>query len=340
MAIRSLLQFLLMLTFAACGSTAEPAGGAAWHIVFEELSGALFSVAGTSQDNVWAVGAEQAGGQGPTVLHWDGTTWTAEPTGLASGDLYWVHVFEGGPVFVAGSEGRILRRTKTTFQKMATPDSQTVWGMWGASPEDMWAVGGPAGAGTGFIWRYRGDAWEAVVLEAGLPSPSAWFKVWGSRADDVWFCGIDGALLHWDGTAFEAVDSGTTRNLLTLHGRPDGSLVTAVGGAFSATLVESAAGGAWTDVTPTGDVPLQTFGVYHRDQAAWAVGMQAVVLRRDDAGWHPEDHGLEFYEDLHGVWVDPSGGVWAAGGQVIAPPYTFGGLIYKGTRPPANTITP
>ena len=76
--------------------------------------------------------------------------------------------------------------------------------------------------------------------------------------------------------------------------------------------------------------------MHHRGQTAYAVGLQGTVLRHDGAGWTPEAHGLPFYEDLHGVWIDPAGGVWAAGGQVVAPPYTYGALIYKGSSPPAR----
>ena len=328
---------LLCLT-AACGAVADDDQDKAgdWHGVLEELSGALFSVAGTAADDVWVAGADQGGGLGPTVLHYDGSSWTKRDTGLKDGDLLWVHAFDDGTVFFAGAKGRILRRQGGTFEQLVTPDTQYVWGVWGASPDDMWAVGGRADGGHGFIWRYQGKQWTAVTLGPDLPSPKAWFKVWGRAADDVWFCGMGGAMLRYDGAKLAAVDSGTKRNLLTIHGRADGSLITAVGGAFSATLVAGSAGGSWHDVTPAGDPPLQTIGVHHRGAAAYAVGMQGTVLRHDGSGWAAEAHGLPFYEDLHGVWIDPAGGVWAAGGQVVAPPFTDGALIYRGKTPPAR----
>jgi hypothetical protein len=309
-------------------------------VALADLDGALFSVAGTAPDDVWTVGADQGGGRGPTALHWDGATWTAHDTRLDGGDLLWVHVFDGGPVLAAGSHGRILRRADAgAFEPMATPSQRTVWGVWGASPEALWAVGGLATDAAGFVWRYQDGSWSEVALDPAVtPAPAAWFKVWGSAADDVWFCGTDGALMHWDGAAFAAVDAGTKRTLLTVHGRADGSLVTAVGGQFSATLVASRAGAPWQDVTPPGDPPLQTFGVFHRGETAYAVGMQSVILRHDGAAWQVVDPALDLYEDLHGVWIDPAGGVWAAGGQVIAPPFRSGTLLHYGTSPPASSL--
>lgn len=331
--LRLLLSWGVVVCAAGCGKDAEP--GPAWQVVARELDGALFSVAGSAEDDVWIAGANQ--GAGPALMHWDGERWTQPETGLDIGDLFWVHAFEDGTVYAAGTDGHILRGKGDDFEIMPTPDDmQEVWGLWGASPDDMWAVGGLASGGRGFVWRFDGDTWTAVDLDAALPHPPAWFKAWGTAADDVWFCGMDGALMHWDGSTFEALDAGTTRTLLTVNGRADGSLVTAVGGQFTATLVASEDGGPWHDVTPPGDPPLQTFGVFHRDDEAYAVGMLTLVLHHDGSAWSAQDVGdLPVFEDLHGVWIDPAGGVWAAGGQITTPPFTSGTLIYKGPSPPA-----
>lgn len=325
----------LVASLASCrggGGEAE----ARWYLVMDALDGALFSVTGTAADDVWIAGADQGDGLGPTVLHWDGSSWERLDTGIEDGDLLWAHAFEGGPRYFAGSDGVILRHQDDGgLERMDTPSDQIVWGVWGSSPDDMWAVGGQTDSGHGFVWRDQGDGWEPVDL-AGLPTPPAWFKVWGTAADDVWLCGMEGALMHWDGSSLTEVDSGTNRSLLTVHGRADGSLVTAVGGAFSATLVASEDGGPWHDVTPPGTPPLQTFGVYHRGDVGYAVGIQSIVLRHDGEAWHPADHDLEVYGDLHSVWIDPDGGVWSAGGVVQTPPYLLGTLIYRGTDPPAT----
>lgn len=332
---------LFGLLMAVGCSDPEPEGPedepASWSLLAEELSGALFSIAGTAEDDVWVVGSNRGAGDGPTVLHWDGDEWSEPETGQTEGDLLWVTV-AGDDVFAGGSEGTILRRDGDGFTAMDTPSNRTVWGVWGADSNDVWAVGGEPSATEGFIWHYDGDTWEVTdwaASDADVPVPPAWYKVWGTAADDVWFCGADGALMHYDGNVFEGADPATTRTLLTLHGRSDGSLVTAVGGQFTATLVASEEGAPFRDVTP--EQTDQMFGVHHSDTEAYAVGMLSVVLHQKGEGaWKQEETDLTLFYDLHGVWIDPKGGVWAAGGQVVSPPYGEGALIYKGTNAPSE----
>ena len=329
------LSFLALVALAACGpeEPPEPKPEAEWHVVTETLPGALFAVAGTAADDVWVVGADQGGGAGPTALHWDGAAWQRHETGLDAGDLYWVHTFDGGPTFLAGSKGRVLRYADGAFEVMTTPSEQDVWGLWGSSPDDLWAVGGNANGGeTGFIWRYQAGEWTVVDLSSA-PATTAWFKTWGTGASNVYFCGAGGAMAYWDGTALTPVESGTTRTLLTVHGRDDGSVVTAVGGQFSATLVEST-GGDFEDVTPGEDPPLQTFGVHHRGDVARAVGMQGLALVREGDAWAVDEMHPVIRADLHGVWIDPNGNVWAAGGRIVAPPLIDGTLVYHGVTAP------
>jgi hypothetical protein len=275
-------------------------------VLAEDQPGALFSVAGTEADDVWVVGTERGDDEGPTILHFDGEQWETHDAGVDAGDLFWVHVFHEDSVYAGGTGGLVLHFDGDEFERLETPEQRDVWGVWGASEDDLWVVGGDANLGTGFIWRDQGDGFEVVELGSDLPSPSAWYKVWGTAADDVWFCGVDGALLHHDGEELAEVDSGTPRTLLTVHGTGDGSLVTIVGGQFSATVVESENGEGFEDVTPDGP-PLQTFGVFHRDEEAYAVGMQATILRRDGSIWVEQTEEVDTREDLHSVWIDPDG---------------------------------
>lgn len=327
---------LLLLVLTSCGDPAAAADSQLrWRVVAEALPGALFSVTGRATDDVWVVGADRGDGDGPSIAHFNGSGWEIHDSGVRASDLFWVHAFEDGPVYTAGTDGVLLRYTGDTFEALPTPAERDVWGVWGSDPRDVWAVGGSPNEGTGFVWRDRGDGFEPVDLGNDAPMPSAWYKVWGTGPDDVWFCGVGGALMHYDGKSFQRVDAATTRTLLTIHGLPDASRITAVGGQFGATLVSSNAGGTWQDVTPE-DPPLQTFGVFHREAAAYSVGMQTTVLRLDGESWSVEPTGLDLFQDFHAVWIDPSGEVWAVGGQVIAPPFTSGALIHKGrAAPPA-----
>lgn len=331
-------RFLVAATWVALSSAcgpADPPEPTRFRVVLEDLPAALFAVAGAHADDVWVVGANWDG-EGPAALHYDGTAWQRHATGLQEGDLHWVHTVDGVAYF-GGTGGRILRRDGDEFVPMQTPGTADVWGIWGAAPDDLWAVGGAPSGGQGFVWRSTGADWEAAELPSEATGASAWYKVWGAAADDVWFCGTDGALMRWDGATFTFLDSGTTRPLLTIAGNEDGSVVTAVGGQFSATVLETT-GGDWVDVTPGPDAPLQAFGVHHRGDRAYAVGMQGVVMRREQDGWVVDDTADPIREALHAVWIDPDGGVWGVGGRISAPPLIDGTLVYHGAAPPPPTV--
>ena len=84
---------------------------------------------------------------------------------------------------------------------MMTPGTGTVFGIWGATPDDMWAVGGDSDATGGFAWRLRSDAWvpEPLACPPTSPTNAAIWKMYGTSANDAWLVGSNGVALHWDG---------------------------------------------------------------------------------------------------------------------------------------------
>lgn len=83
--------------------------------------------------------------------------------------------------------------------------------MWGSSPSDLLAVGGPLGNGglKPLVVRYDGKAWKR--LDPGGTASFWW--VHGASATDVWMVGEKGRITHYDGTAFKEHASGTTATL-------------------------------------------------------------------------------------------------------------------------------
>jgi len=319
----------LALFAAACES--EPRGRE-WQVVHSELPAALFSVWGSASDDVWAVGADPDDGEGPLVLHFDGAQWTRHVTGV-TGNLWWVFGFAGGPVYMGGERGTILRYDGSSFESMTTPGTATVFGIWGAAPDDVWAVGGGAGGSSGaFAWRLSGDTWsDAAGFPAELAATDAVWKVFGRARDDVWMVGTNGLALHHDGTEFTQPRSATTRSLFTVHG--NGDRLVAVGGFGTGTLVEHD-GTGWRDATPIGAV--QLIGVCVSDDAAYAVGTDGMVYRDGGDGWEIEPHRTRVIQPLHAVWIDPDGGAWAVGGQVLSEPFVNGVMIHEGAAVPGG----
>ncbi len=302
-----------------------------WAVVHRELPAGMTSVWGTSARDVWAVGGDAGDGEGPWVLHHDGARWRRMKTG-ASGDLWWVFGFEGGPVFLGGAGGLMLRYRDGAFERMQTPGLGTVFGIWGTAPDALWAVGGSGGGAGAFAWRFDGSRWsEAAGFPAELPRSVTLFKVWGRGANDVWMVGSSGSAVHFDGQAFTSFDLGTAESLFTVHASRD--RFAAVGGFASGTILEND-GSGWISVTPPGTRQLN--GVFLTDAEGWAVGSNGQVYRRGSDGWRMEQTELAVNEDLHSVWVDPDGGVWAVGGQLMSIPLRRGTMIHKGRRIPGG----
>ena len=82
---------LFCLTVACSGEPSTP-DKPGWRGVFEDLPGALISVSGTSEKDVWAVGGDPGDGSGAFVLHFDGAGWRRLSTGQ-NVDLWWAHPF-------------------------------------------------------------------------------------------------------------------------------------------------------------------------------------------------------------------------------------------------------
>jgi hypothetical protein len=315
-----------------------------WQVVHEGVPGALFSVWGTSARDVWVVGADARDGTGPVVLHFDGDAWQRVPTGQAQGDLWWVFGFDGGPIYMGGTGGTILRHQPDdgSFTVMPTPGLGTVFGIWGATPEDVWAVGGDSESAGGFAWRLRepssGGVWEPEPsVPADVAANAAIWKIYGTSAGDAWAVGSNGHSLHWDGAAFAAGETGVGASLFTVHAY-DGRYV-AVGGTASGYIVEHD-GAGWQSVTPDPAPAMGLSGVTLGPRGLGvAVGPFGGVYLRDDAGWQPAElEDAATRQNLHGSWIDDEGGLWAAGGQTSFPPYDDGILLHRGTPVPTGDL--
>ena len=55
------------------------------------------------------------------------------------------------------------------------------------------------------------------------------------------------------------------------------------------------------------------------------VGSETSIAFRTERGWELQDTGIDSTRDLHAVWMDPQGGIWAVGGNLSAD--LDGGLV-------------
>ena len=303
--------------------------GYQWQALQLELPGALLSVWGTSDTNVFTVGADARDGTGPIAMRYDGTRWTRLDTGLRRGTLWWVYGPTPDTVFMVGAGGTIVRHTPSTgaSETMATPNNTaTLFGVWGARADDVWAVGGVPSSNTGVIWHYDGRAWTSVEAPDGLGARENFFKVWGTTANDVWIVGSNSVTLHWDGARWSniTVPASARGALFTVHTR--GTQRIAVGGTVSGTILEGD-GMAWRQATLP-DAP-KLNGVWIPESGnPVAVGAQGAIYTRSGGVWREAVRRPQTNIEFHGVWRSPAGTIWSVGGQVSSEPLTSG-VIYR-----------
>ena len=187
----------------------------------------LNDIAGTSPTDIWAVGGLQSEWlpTGAHTLHWDGDHWSASPSNLPP-SFSSVQVFPqdrawavGGDIDTSGS--LIARWDDGQWYSEEAPESGMLTGVWGASPDELWAVGagavGPAGLNlASFLLRVDGVWTTAKRLEHTLL-----MGVWGLTKGNAWAWGsYDGnaVIHHWDGHDWVQQLMGIDGLVLDVHG--------------------------------------------------------------------------------------------------------------------------
>ena len=335
------------------GETSGPCEAAPGCLLAEELAAGLLSVRARAADDVWIVGAspDPADGTGPVLLHYDGSAWTRLDTSAWAGaELWWAWVDTDEAVFV-GSQGLILEldRASGALSEVTGPDAETtLFGVWGASGDDLWATGmTEGGEGPPALWRRQGGTWAAWTDETHGPGEPGqiWFKVHGAAADDLWIVGNAGQALHWDGSALTATATDAevetaTAPLLTVDA--GGAATIAVGGNGNGIVLERD-GDTWRDRSP--DFMPGFNGVCSGTEGggvgvSWAVGQHGGRATRQGDGSWASDYDLGVtgitLQDWHGCAVDADGGLWTVGGRIASRPLIEGTVGYQGPGNPPD----
>ncbi len=217
-------------------------------------------------------------------------------------------------------------------------DDARAWsGVWGTGPDDVWIVGGDADGGA--TRHYDGSAWSDVPVPSGT-GLLVW--VYGFASDDVYAVGRAGALVHWDGAAWAALESGTDRDLWGVWGASSTDLWL-VGGEVTGTWPLSLHwdGAAATEVPIEADQNLHggvaLFKVWGIGDDTWAVGDLGLVLRWDGTRWNENFGGEKANDDFVSLWGEAADDVVAVGGRGNGRIARWDGSGWTTTMPDALT---
>jgi len=299
----------------------------------------LVAVWGSSASDVWAVGS------GGSILHNDGSKWTAIPSTTME-TLHGVWGTGPGEVWAVGSARTILRGPGPSMgQPVWTNEAPFITGelrppgrlyaLWGTSSADVRTGGEPYGhaiddEGTvipGNHLHRAGDVWASLEGFDGRFAQGTIRSIWGSSPEDVWIS-IDnsieepwarGTLLHGvapaagEPLAWQVVDSQSAVVLESLWGSSAAD-VWAVG--YGGTIRRYTAGAAkWSvvDGVPTHATLHRVWGTGPKD--IWAVGDAGTILHFDGTTWTEATVAFPLGKkpDLSGVWCSGPNDVWVVG---------------------------
>lgn len=240
-------------------------------------------------------------------------------------------------VFTACKQGDGSGATWTV--DLDVPDA-SVSGVWGATPDDVWAVGGDAGGGR--AWRYDGAAWAEVELPEGTPM-LVW--AWGSAADDVWMVGEQGGVIRWDGADFRSFETSVDQALWGVWGSgPDD--VWMVGGdvgGITPTVLHTDGIAVVPFLLGTQINPRQAtslFKVWGIDGRVFAVGENGLIVEWTGEAWIYSPTGADADEDFVSLWGTGRDDVVAVGGRNTPRIGRWDGTEWTITKPDPQAVKP
>lgn len=303
-----------------------------WRVSDEpgEEAGSLLSVWGASEDDVRAVGGQidslGEAGTGVMLLR-NGEAWETETIPDDTPVLNWIHGADG-ILWAVGNEGAAIRQQGGSWERDDTGATVPLWGVFVLSADEAWAVGGDPfdTDGTGVLFHYTGGAWEEVELPELDRDAPAIFKVWASSPSDVHAVGDNGVIMHFDGSEWVQVASGTGADLISLWGTGADEIL-AVGGRANGVIARYD-GSGWTSTMLAMAPPLN--GIWMDSEGvSYLAGERGTILRV--AAGANEAEMVETparLETLHAIFGFDEGSQISVGGTLMSPP-PYSGLILE-----------
>lgn len=236
-------------TSSSTGSTGDAPEG--WTVVSElgpDL-GMAMSVWGRTAEEALVVGGQLSSDDGSTgfVLRRTSGGWEPDPLPQGTPMLHWVGP-AGEDTWLVGREGAALRWEEKAWVSHPSNTEVDLWGVWGGTSDDVWAVGGDGIADPPTLLHFDGSVWGPSELPADLPRGSnALFKVWGADAEHVFIVGDSGVALDGVGPDWGATYSESIAPWVAVRGRSATDVV-AVGGRSNARIARFD-GSTWQDTT-------------------------------------------------------------------------------------------
>lgn len=185
--------------------------GSAWNQLDPGFVGDFTDMWGLSPNELLVSMAEPAGGR---VLHMVGSTWS-ELTGsfMTVPRTVWASGLRN--VLTAGDQGFAARHDGQGWNIVHPASDSFAWlDSWGTATTAFFV------GENGHVAKYA----ASVFVEGASPTGEALRSVCGFSVGDVWAVGDAGTIVHYDGTSWSLVESGTTSPLYAIAGFQGGAI--------------------------------------------------------------------------------------------------------------------
>lgn len=254
----------------------------------------LNAIWGFTSDNLWVVGD---GGQ---ILHWDGTRWNLQASGVTR-NLLSIWGANINDIWAVGDQGTLLHFDGSTWSQVPAPGGSTanLTTVRGSSASDVWAVGTAS-----TIFRFNGSQWTP---QAGGPAGSL-IGLYVAPDGTAFVSSALNQVMRWTGTQFVSTPT-AGGPLYGISGLSSSNVL--FSGDFSAIGTFD---GQTYRALPAYPSASALHGVHFRaTRDAWLVGIEGSVLHFDGATLIR--HPVPSTSYLNGVFAVSETDVWAIGSR-------------------------
>ncbi len=224
------------------------------------------------------------------------------------------------------NDSMVRRNAGSDFEVVDTGISKNIYGLWGSTPNNLYAVGAQ-----GTLVHWDGGAWsaQATITKEDL------LGVYGTDASHVWVVGANSAAGSFDGTGWKTVAVQSTGvNFTGVFAASDGQGGSAVyASSTMGTYNLGSIGGVPTWIKSPNQFA-NFRGVHGSDKDhVWAVGMTGQIAMWTGSTWKSQVSGTAIA--LNAVWAASPTSVYAVGeaGQILH----FDGSVWKPMASPIKT---
>lgn len=213
------------------------------------------------------------GSTGLVAAGWNGSSWQLSNgtwrrlSNVPSLTALWA----ASPTFMlaGGNEGAIEHFDGQAWRSVMPPSVRNIRAIFGADSTDVWV------AATSMFYRYRQGTWDSIPHTFGDVS-----AFWGDRRDRIFAATSAGAILRFDGTAWQQTTT-LSAGLLALTGvaLPNGSIVLYAGG-FGQIFRSNAS--TWTAEPVAG---VNIYSIYAADTGNVFAATGGTLIRRVNGQW-------------------------------------------------------